>query len=346
MAYPTSTPYRWATDPGTRVTPEVGRQQTGARLGESAPSLIANDLWGMLSDWVFYLPDVLPSEHRAAFERVSIRDAASFATEVGALVGSSGGVILSSLAGTDLSLTTVGGGDATVGGASVDVSLGAAGVFTVNAAGAGGSVTFGANIASFTANSSVSFLNVAGGIYSYPRLSTETGSAGAAAHYVADTAVTTPHNPGYGGWQRVTGPDDSDLVSGAQEWSLSGDSATRIYRAPLFRPSQVGGFAALVGSLTSGATRILHSLSLGTATIEVAVVVGAGTASESRTVLVSVNSASAYTTNRAFGSVPVDVASGAALEIRLVTVGATGTVGVRELTSVVTTNRATDEVCR
>lgn len=346
MPYPTSTPYRWATDPGARTTPTLARQATGALPGETAPARIANDLWGVSSDWVAYLPEVLPSEHRAAFARVSIRDAAAFASEVGALVGSSGGVILSALAGTDLSLGTVGGGDASLGGADVTVGLGAAGTLTVDASGAGGSVIFDANIAAFSALAEVTFLNVAGGRYSYPRFATETGSAGAAPHYAADTAVTTPHNPAYGGWQRVAGPDDSDLVSGAQEWSLSGDSATRIYRTPLFRPSSVGGFAALAASLTSGAARILHSLSLGSATIEIAVVVGAGTGSEARTVLVSVTGASAYATNRVFGSVPVDVAGGAALEIRLVTVGATGTVGVREMTSVVSTNRATDEVCR
>lgn len=98
MPYPTSTPYRWATDAGARATPTAPRQATGAQPGETAPALIANDLWGVHSDWIVYLSEVAPADGEFAAETYGIVDF-SGPTTIGALTFSGSDVRLSCLSG-------------------------------------------------------------------------------------------------------------------------------------------------------------------------------------------------------------------------------------------------------
>lgn len=99
---PTSTPYRFATNPGTRTTPSAGRKASGWEIGDPADPLQWNDLWGVLSDWVDYLADISPASDVLVAETFRVVDPAGPTTR-GALtwdtIGGNAGLAVGSTEG-------------------------------------------------------------------------------------------------------------------------------------------------------------------------------------------------------------------------------------------------------
>jgi len=63
MAYPSGAPYVWTSTTANRDTPSAALQAAGWTFNDVLPEGIANDLWGMLSDYVYYFAtEVAPGQ--------------------------------------------------------------------------------------------------------------------------------------------------------------------------------------------------------------------------------------------------------------------------------------------
>ena len=69
-------PYLWATNPGTRTTPTVGRQATGWIAGEPVSASQANDLWGTSLDWIALLSEIAPADGTLTAQVIEVYDLA------------------------------------------------------------------------------------------------------------------------------------------------------------------------------------------------------------------------------------------------------------------------------